>query len=115
MTTATSQDTEITLGTGKMLALFFGLVAICAVFFGMGVSLGRTSVRIASPELSASTSTPTAGVPPPAIRNASTTPPADMTFYNAVQGKDDNNQSAPQEASSPAPDATPAPPPANSL
>jgi DedD protein len=115
MTTATSQDTEITLGTGKMLALFFGLVAICAVFFGMGFSLGRTSVRIASPELSASTSTPTAGVRPPAIRNASTTPPADMTFYKAVQGKDDNNQSAPQEASSPAPDATPAPPPANSL
>ena len=38
-----------------------------------------------------------------------------MTFYKAVQGKDDNNQSAPQEASSPAPDATPAPPPANSL
>ena len=34
MATATSQDTEITLGTGKMLALFFGLVALCAVFFG---------------------------------------------------------------------------------
>ena len=32
MPTATSQDTEITLGTGKMLALFFGLVALCAVF-----------------------------------------------------------------------------------
>ena len=39
MATAT-QDTEITLGTGKMLALFFGLVALCAVFFGMGFSLG---------------------------------------------------------------------------
>lgn len=49
MATATSQDTEITLGTGKMLALFFGLVALCAVFFGMGFSLGRSSVRIASP------------------------------------------------------------------
>ena len=42
MATATSQDTEITLGTGKMLALFFGLVALCAVFFGMGFSLGRS-------------------------------------------------------------------------
>ena len=48
MATATSQDTEITLGTGKMLALFFGLVALCAVFFGIGFSLGRSSVRIAS-------------------------------------------------------------------
>jgi DedD protein len=36
-----SQDTEITLGTGKMLALFFGLVALNGAFFGMGYSLGR--------------------------------------------------------------------------
>jgi len=37
----TSEDTEITLGTGKMLALFFGLVALCAVFFSAGFSLGK--------------------------------------------------------------------------
>jgi cell division septation protein DedD len=115
MTTAISQDTEITLGTGKMLALFFGLVAICAVFFGMGFSLGRSSVKITSPDLSAATSAPTSGVRPPAIRNASTTPPADMTFYKAVQSKDDNNQPTPQEASSPAAETAPAPPPANTL
>jgi hypothetical protein len=36
MAVATSEDTEITLGTGKMLLLFFGLVALCAVFFAMG-------------------------------------------------------------------------------
>ena len=41
----TSEDTEITLGTGKMLLLFFGLVAVCAVFFGVGFSLGRNSAR----------------------------------------------------------------------
>ncbi len=40
-----SQDTEITLGTGKMLALFFSLVALCGLFFGLGFSLGRGSVR----------------------------------------------------------------------
>lgn len=38
-------DTEITLGTGKMLALFFGLVILCAIFFGMGFSMGKNSVR----------------------------------------------------------------------
>jgi len=38
-----SEDTEITLGTGKMLALFFGLVILCAIFFGMGYSMGRNS------------------------------------------------------------------------
>ena len=27
------EDTEITLGTGKLLAMFFALVVICAVFF----------------------------------------------------------------------------------
>jgi len=42
---AASSDTEITLGTGKMLLLFFGLVALCAVFFGMGFSLGKSSVK----------------------------------------------------------------------
>jgi DedD protein len=114
MTTATSQDTEITLGTGKMLALFFGLVAICAVFFGMGFSLGRSSVRLTSPDLQSAAAAPTAGLRPPAIRNASTTPPADMTFYKAVQSKDDSSQPAPQEAS-PAPQTAPAPNPTSSV
>jgi DedD protein len=40
-----SEDTEITLGTGKMLALFFGLVILCATFFGMGYSIGRSSTK----------------------------------------------------------------------
>ena len=33
---ASSPDTEITLGTGKLLVLFFGLVAVCAAFFAVG-------------------------------------------------------------------------------
>jgi DedD protein len=45
-----ANDTEITLGTGKMLALFFGLVILCAVFFGMGFSMGKNSVK-STPEL----------------------------------------------------------------
>jgi DedD protein len=40
-----SEDTEITLGTGKMLVLFFGLVILCATFFGMGYSMGRNSSK----------------------------------------------------------------------
>jgi cell division septation protein DedD len=38
-----SQDTEITLGTGKMLGLFFALVAVCALFFGLGYSMGHSA------------------------------------------------------------------------
>jgi len=37
------QDTEIVLGTGKLLAIFFALVAICGTFFGLGYALGRNS------------------------------------------------------------------------
>src|SRR5262252_2886983 len=40
---ASSEDTEITLGTGKLLVLFFGLVGVCALFFALGYSLGRKS------------------------------------------------------------------------
>jgi cell division septation protein DedD len=41
------KDTEIILGTGKLLAIFFGLVAICGTFFGLGYSLGRTASPMA--------------------------------------------------------------------
>jgi DedD protein len=94
MTTAASQDTEITLGTGKMLALFFGLVALCAVFFGIGFSLGRSSARIVPADVSATTIATTGGLRPSAVKTTSATPPADMTFYKAVQGKDENTQVA---------------------
>ena len=105
MATAT-QDTEITLGTGKMLALFFGLVALCAVFFGMGFSLGRSSVRIASPDLPAATTVSTGGARPSAVKTTSANPPADMTFYKAVESKDVNTQPVPKEVSTSASDNT---------
>jgi DedD protein len=98
MATATSQDTEITLGTGKMLALFFGLVALCAVFFGMGFSLGRSSVRIASPDVPATTTVTTGGQRPSAVKTNNATTPADMTFYKAVESKDGNTQPVVKEA-----------------
>ncbi|HEX4311107.1 MAG TPA: SPOR domain-containing protein [Acidobacteriaceae bacterium] len=40
---AADNDTEIALGTRSLLAIFFGLVLICAVFFGLGYSVGRGS------------------------------------------------------------------------
>jgi DedD protein len=109
MATATPQDTEITLGTGKVLALFFGLVALCAVFFGMGFSLGRSSVRTASPDIPAATTVNTSGARPSAVKTTSTTPPADMTFYKTVATKDGNSQPATKDASTPVPDTTAAP------
>jgi len=37
-------EREVTLNTGTVLALFFTLALICAVFFGFGYSMGRKSV-----------------------------------------------------------------------
>jgi DedD protein len=84
-----SQDTEITLGTGKMLALFFSLVALCGLFFGLGFSLGRGSAR--SP-----LTTDQAQVPPsPVLRNSSmksgnsaSQPTEGTTLYKATDQKD---------------------------
>jgi cell division septation protein DedD len=86
MAIAASRDTEITLGTGKMLVLFFGLVALCAVFFGMGFSFGRTSVKAAGSDSVTSTSAASGPVRPTAVRspNANPSPSADLTFYKTV-------------------------------
>lgn len=87
-----SEDTEITLGTGKLLFLFFALVGVCALFFALGYSLGRKS------EPSLATSAPAAI---PVSSNASksggpgATPAQPMTFYKAVEQKDANAQLTP--------------------
>ena len=81
---ASSQDTEITLGTGKLLVLFFGLVAICALFFALGYSLGRKS----EPSI---TTASAAGGPQPAPtkeKTAGGTAAAPMTFYKSVEQKE---------------------------
>jgi len=41
-----TQDTEITLGMGKLLAIFFIAVIVCGAFFGMGYSLGKNSTPL---------------------------------------------------------------------
>lgn len=88
---ASAQDTEITLGTGKLLVLFFGLVGICALFFALGYSLGRkaepvtTAASAATPQVYSNTSK--------ASGAANANP--QMTFYKSVEGKDANPQLTP--------------------
>src|ERR1700682_1786824 len=91
---APSEDTEITLGTSKLLVLFFGLATVCALFFALGYSLGR---RSDVPALAASQTARAA----PASRSTavksgqgtSAQPP--MTFYKAVEQKDASPQLTP--------------------
>ncbi len=93
---AVSEDTEITLGTGKMLVLFFGLVALCAVFFGMGFSLGKSSAK-PSDVMAAATSS---GARPNPVKAPEPRASQDLTFYKAVGQKDASTdlRSKPAEA-----------------
>ena len=43
-----SQDTELTLSTGKLLAIFFGMVVICGIFFSLGYAVGKNAAPSAS-------------------------------------------------------------------
>jgi DedD protein len=89
---SSSEDTEITLGTGKLLVLFFGLVGVCALFFALGYSLGRKSeatVTAASAATPAISSNATKG----GASTANAAPP--MTFYKSVEQKDANPELTP--------------------
>lgn len=52
-------EREISLGTTTVLGIFFALALVCALFFGLGYSMGRRSTP-AAPAVVAATDTPTA-------------------------------------------------------
>jgi DedD protein len=109
------QDTEITLGTGRMLAIFFALVLVCAFFFAMGFSLGRkTAMAGIGTVLNASTVAPASVVRPSAAKNdaAQTAAQNDFGFYKAVGQKSADAALTPQDAKAPAPASTAAQSPA---
>ncbi len=91
------QDTEITLGTGKMLVLFFGLVALCGVFFGLGFSMGRSAGKPVAASEPTSPATASRVATP---RSNSAEKPGDLTFYKTVEQKDANPQLTPADATS---------------
>jgi DedD protein len=106
-----SDDTEITLGAGKLLGLFFLLAAICGIFFSIGYSLGKSSgreqalndqpaqVSTAAEPSSSSEGKPSAAITaksdsqqPAADENSTTNQPGNLTFYKAVQQSDNSGQ-----------------------
>lgn len=90
MTTA-QQDTEITLGTGRMLAIFFTFVLVCAFFFAIGFSLGRRTAALGvMGSRSAAAVAPSTIVRPSAAKNGTGQQPPqsnDFSFYKAVGEK----------------------------
>ena len=92
------QDQEITLGTGRLLGLFFALVVICALFFSLGFSFGRKSATAAgTPSVlptpvangGGSKPTPTKAGAKPDCAPGQDCPQAstsdELTFYKAVE------------------------------
>jgi cell division septation protein DedD len=113
------QDTELTLGAGKLLGLFFLLVILCGVFFALGYTLGHSSQKtegslIGGDKASAATQ-PAASASNGSVRPLTNDdkPQTDMGFYKAVGQKDvdpkldkpepasDNKQNTPELQASP--------------
>ena len=99
------QDTEITLGTGRMLAIFFIFVLVCAFFFAIGFSLGRkTASADAVSSIGAPRGIPSAGVRPSAAKTDApqrTPQSGDFSFYKAVGEKNADAALTPQDSKAP--------------
>ena len=111
------QDTEITLGTGKLLGLFFALAAVCGLFFGLGFMLGKSS----APQTSASlvqepvpTSVANGNTAKPSARGAepkpqagdcpqgqNCTPTPEMSFYKTEDAATSSSGAAKKDAPGP--------------
>jgi DedD protein len=119
-----TQDTEITLSTGKLLGIFFALAIVCGVFFTMGYLLGKSTSAggrteiVASVPSGSTASKPNAGnktpetttqVCPPGSPNcgASASGPSDTSSAGKAAdqqtaSQSSGNKSADQSASQPA-------------
>lgn len=85
-----NQDTEITLGTGRLLFIFFALVAICALFFSLGFSLGKGSAEPAAaagdtPSLAGTKETSGAARPSAVVPESQVPASSELTFYKSVE------------------------------
>src|SRR3982074_1323637 len=112
MSTA-QQDTEITLGTGRMLAIFFTFVLVCAFFFSIGFSLGRrTTIAGVGSSVFAHTGTPATIVRPSAAKDNAPQPTpqsGDFSCNKAVGEKNAAAALAPQDSNTAPATATPGP------
>jgi len=126
-----SEDTEITLGVGRLVGLFFLLAAICGVFLSIGYSLGKSTAReqaledppsqvlAASPsgggspdqgdgKVLAAVAPKTDATPPSQEQTSASSAQNNLTFYKAVQQYGNSTALEPKESSAvPPPPAAP--------
>lgn len=110
------QDRELTISSTTLLAIFFGLVLVCAFFFALGYSLGR---RSAPPSIAtdttaaASTSHPNDAVAKPSAgETGATTTPATSDAQPADGAADSDGSATPQPETASQPEVKPATTPA---
>lgn len=106
---ADEQNTELTLNTGTLLGIFFGLVVICGVFFSLGYAVGKNAGADSSSALSDSAANsnivPTGAAKPPASKTsaAETTaenPPSPASEAAQAETKTEEGQSTATPAKS---------------
>ena len=100
------QDTEITLGTGRMLAIFFAFVLVCAFFFAIGFSLGRKTTLATMGGLPSSPTGASSTAARPSAEKKEATPQAnstDFSFYKAVGEKSADTGLTPPDSTSKTP------------
>lgn len=100
------QDTEITLGTGKLLGIFFLLVVMCAAFFTLGYLFGRGSTATAASTTVISTVPGTGGST--ANKPSAGGSKSVETTQSAAQDSSVGNSSVSQNAPTQAPSLVPA-------
>jgi DedD protein len=91
------RDTELTLGSGALLAIFLGLALLCVLCFGLGYAFGHRGTVPASAALPAPSQPMTAG-------NSIAKPPA-TAQPDQSQSPDEDNSGQAATSASPAPSA----------
>src|SRR5437588_3657963 len=106
---AETQDTELTLSTGKLLGFFFGMVVVCGIFFSLGYLVGKGSSQAGAPVMTdsaAASNISSNGGAKPAAGHMST----DATMAKPCAAGDATCAQATPTSESAAITATPAPP-----
>lgn len=81
------RDTELTLGSGTLLVIFFGLVLLCGLCFGLGYALGHRNTQnaaTAAPGANAPQPLEGASVAKPSAAQSPAAPAADIGTESAV-------------------------------
>src|SRR5215467_95297 len=95
------EGTEITLGTGKLLGIFFGLVLLCSLFFTMGYMMGRSNAAGSKTEIVGNETTGSSPAGKPSAGDKTPTPaPVTVTSNSDAQPASSSAAPTPAPASS---------------